>query len=76
MEPGYEEYYTCRVCGKLYQGKEGINEIGSLDTIKISAEGHKGGENWLLNADKHWKECAVCQKRIEEADHIYENEKL
>ena len=75
VEPGYEEYYTCRVCGKLYQGKEGINEIGSLDTIKISAEGHKGGENWLLNADKHWKECAVCQKRIEEADHIYENEK-
>ena len=75
VEPGYEEYYTCRVCGKLYQGKEGINEIGSLDTIKISAEGHKGGENWLLNADKHWKECVVCQKRIEEADHIYENEK-
>ena len=75
VEPGYEEYYTCRVCGKLYQDKEGINEIGSLDTIKISAEGHKGGENWLLNADKHWKECAVCQKRIEEADHIYENEK-
>ncbi len=35
----------------------------------------KAGENWLLNADKHWKECAVCQKRIEEADHIYENEK-
>ena len=75
VEPGYEEYYTCRVCGKLYQDKEGINEIGSLNTIKISAEGHKGGENWLLNADKHWKECAVCQKRIEEADHIYENEK-
>ena len=74
-ESGCEEYYTCRVCGKLYQDKEGINEIGSLDTIKISAEGHKGGENWLLNADKHWKECAVCQKRIEEADHIYENEK-
>ena len=75
VEPGYEEYYTCRVCGKLYRDKEGISEIGSLDTIKISAEGHKGGENWLLNADKHWKECAVCQKRIEEADHIYENEK-
>ena len=73
-ETGYEEYWKCQTCGKLFSDEAGTDEIASLDDIQIPAKGHEEGNEWLSDAEKHWKECAVCQEKTEEADHVYVNE--
>ena len=73
-ETGYEEYWKCQTCGKLFSDEAGTDEIVSLDDIQLPAKGHEEGNEWLSDAEKHWKECAVCQEKTEEADHVYVNE--
>ena len=73
-ESGYEAYWKCQTCGKLFSDEAGTDEIASLDDIQIPAKGHEEGNEWLSDAEKHWKECAVCQEKTEEADHVYVNE--
>ena len=73
-ESGYEAYWKCQICEKLFSDEAGTDEIVSLDDIQIPAKGHEEGNEWLSDAEKHWKECAVCQEKTEEADHVYVNE--
>ena len=73
-ESGYEAYWKCQICEKLFSDEAGTDEIVSLDDIQIQAKGHEEGNEWLSDAEKHWKECAVCQEKTEEADHVYVNE--
>ena len=73
-ESGYKAYWKCQTCGKLFSDEAGTDEIASLDDIQIPAKGHEEGNEWLSDAEKHWKECAVCQEKTEEADHVYVNE--
>ena len=73
-ESGYEAYWKCQICEKLFLDEAGTDEIVSLDDIQIPAKGHEEGNEWLSDAEKHWKECAVCQEKTEEADHVYVNE--
>lgn len=50
---GKEAYYTCSVCGKHYEDKDGQNEIVSLDEYGIiPAAGHEWGEpEWSWSED-------------------------
>lgn len=73
-ESGYEAYWKCQICEKLFSDEAGTDEIVSLDDIQIPEKGHEEGNEWLSDAEKHWKECAVCQEKTEEADHVYVNE--
>ena len=51
---------TCTTCGYVIQ--------------KALGHTHKPVDEWLSDANNHWRACYTCDKRVEETSHIYDNE--
>lgn len=69
-DEGVTEYWTCTVCEKLFSDGEGKTEITQADTVIPVTDNHTYGE-WKSDKDGHWKECEVCGKAAEKADHDF-----
>ena len=39
-----------------------------------NAHTHTAGEEWVTDGDKHWKECSVCNAKLEEAAHKFSSD--
>lgn len=61
-ESGYEEYWTCSTCKKMFSDKDGEHEI--TEPVVIDATGHKWGE-WNVTKeatyDKEGEETRICE---------------
>lgn len=69
-EKGYEEYYECSVCGKLFDDENGLTRIYAVP--ELAPTGHKWG-SWQKDAEKHWQECENrCGKINSENSHIWD----
>lgn len=62
-------YYTCSKCNKMYSDEAGTNEVTD---ITVPATGHSASDSWKYDETNHWKECVGCDKKYEEAAHIYQ----
>lgn len=69
-DEGITEYWTCTVCEKLFSDGEGKTEITQADTVIPVTDNHTYGE-WKSDNSGHWKECEVCGKAEEKADHDF-----
>lgn len=69
-DEGITEYWTCMVCEKLFSDGEGKTEITQADTVIPVTDNHTYGE-WKSDNSGHWKECEVCGKAAEKADHDF-----
>ena len=69
-DEGVTEYWTCTVCEKLFSDGEGKTEITQADTVIPVTDNHTYGE-WKSDNSGHWKECEVCGKAAEKADHAF-----
>lgn len=69
-DEGVTEYWTCTVCEKLFSDGEGKTEITQADTIIPVTDNHTYGD-WKRDNSGHWKECEVCGKKTEKADHDF-----
>ncbi len=69
-DEGVTEYWTCTVCEKLFSDGEGKTEITQADTVIPVTDNHTYGE-WERDNGGHWKECEVCGKKTEKADHDF-----
>ena len=69
-DEGITEYWTCMVCEKLFSDGEGKTEITQADTIIPVTDNHTYGD-WKRDNSGHWKECEVCGKKTEKADHDF-----
>lgn len=69
-EDGNIEYYTCSVCGKIYEDAAGTIEISLADTV-LPATGHSYGTEYEHNSAEHWHECATCGDRIDVGAHTF-----
>ena len=69
-DEGITEYWTCMVCEKLFSDGEGKTEITQADTVIPVTDNHTYGE-WKSDNSGHWKECEVCGKVAEKADHNF-----
>ena len=69
-DEGITEYWTCTVCKKLFSDGEGKTEITQADTVIPVTENHTYGD-WKSDNNGHWKECEVCGKKTEKADHDF-----
>ena len=69
-DEGNTEYWTCTVCEKLFSDGEGKTEITQADTVIPVTENHTYGD-WKSDNNGHWKECEVCGKVAEKADHDF-----
>lgn len=69
-DEGVAEYWTCTVCKKLFSDGEGKTEITQADTVIPVTENHTYGD-WKSDNNGHWKECEVCGKKTEKADHDF-----
>lgn len=56
-QDGYEDYYECISCGKLFQDKACTEEI--TEPQKATAWGHRFG-NWAAEDEGHYRQCPVC----------------
>ena len=71
-EPGSADHYSCTVCGNIFADPDGL--IGtSEEELSIPALGHDSSGEWQSNESSHWKICARCGVRIEEAQHSFSN---
>ena len=69
-DEGITEYWTCTVCEKLFSDGEGKTEITQADTVIPVTDNHTYGD-WKSDNSGHWKECEVCGKKTEKADHDF-----
>lgn len=69
-DEGITEYWTCTVCEKLFSDGEGKTEIAQADTVIPVTDNHTYGDIQSDNGG-HWKECEVCGKAAEKADHDF-----
>ena len=69
-DEGVAEYWTCTVCKKLFSDGEGKTEITQADTVIPVTDNHTYGD-WKRDNSGHWKECEVCGKKTEKADHDF-----
>lgn len=69
-DEGITEYWTCTVCEKLFSDGEGKTEITQADTVIPVTDNHTYG-GWIRDNSGHWKECEVCGKIAEKADHDF-----
>lgn len=69
-DEGVAEYWTCTVCTKLFSDGEGKTEITQADTVIPVTDNHTYGD-WKRDNSGHWKECEVCGKKTEKADHDF-----
>ena len=69
-DEGITEYWTCTVCEKLFSDGEGKTEITQADTVIPVTDNHTYG-GWKRDNSGHWKECEVCGKKTEKADHAF-----
>ena len=69
-DEGITEYWTCTVCEKLFSDGEGKTEITQADTVIPVTDNHTYGD-WKRDNSGHWKECEVCGKAAEKADHAF-----
>ena len=69
-DEGITEYWTCTVCEKLFSDGEGKTEITQADTVIPVTDNHTYG-GWKRDNSGHWKECEVCGKIAEKADHDF-----
>lgn len=69
-DEGVTEYWTCTVCEKLFSDGEGKTEITQADTVIPVTDNHTYGD-WKRDNSGHWKECEVCGKKTEKADHDF-----
>ena len=69
-DEGITEYWTCTVCEKLFSDGEGKTEITQADTVIPVTDNHTYGD-WKRDNSGHWKECEVCGKKTEKADHDF-----
>ena len=60
ISTGSEER-VCTYCGKI------------LETRTIPKLDHSISENYLYNADTHWKACSSCHQELYEEDHVFDN---
>ncbi len=66
-EGGNTEYYTCKLCNKLFSDAEATTETALADTV-ITAKGHSYVDN--KNETHHWTECS-CGAKTEDIAHEY-----
>jgi len=55
-ENGRIAHFAC-YCGKAYADRWGFQEIGDSEDVTLNALGHSFGNEWLSDADNHWKAC-------------------
>lgn len=75
-EAGYNEYWTCKTCGKYFSGEKGENAIADLAAWKtgdgkINATGHNYGDITYTWSDGNTsctakKVCSVCKDEVTE----------
>jgi hypothetical protein len=69
-EAGYETYWTCSVCNKLFSDENGTAEITA--PIVIPVIDHSFGTEWNYNTVNHWKECS-CGEKSDISAHTFGN---
>ncbi len=68
-QDGYEAYWKCDGCGKMFSDENGKNEISA--PVVVEATGHSGGTATCTAK----AECAVCGEEYGElAAHVYDRE--
>lgn len=67
-DDGTIEYYECTKCHKKYADEDGTQEVTD---IVIPATGHTLTDNWLSDANTHWKVCFICTEKVDEAAHTF-----
>lgn len=65
-EAGYEAYWQCSVCQKLFSDEAGTREISSPTAIAKNNE-HK--YEWKSDETQHWQECSVCLTKTDKENH-------
>ena len=73
-EAGYEEYWTCSSCGKMFSDADGQNEISSPTVIP--AIGHDYGGWTAATEEKHQRVCKHDASHIDYADHEWDKGKV
>lgn len=68
-EPGSADHYSC-TCGNIFADPDGLIET-TKEELSIPALGHDSSGEWQSNESSHWKICARCHVRIEEAQHSF-----
>ena len=68
-EPGSADHYSC-TCGNIFADSDGLIGMSEED-LSIPALGHDSSGEWKSNESSHWKICARCPVRIEEAQHSF-----
>ncbi len=75
-EKGNLLYYTCSVCGKLFNDENGKNET-TLENVTLPALGHLFNENvYESDGNSHWQKCVRegCGHTTEKTLHNYNQE--
>ena len=63
-------YYTCE-CGKWYYDQEAQKEITNQNDVIKAKTAHSYGEEWVKDANYHWKICSVCGEE-DKQDHTWD----
>lgn len=62
-------YWSCSVCGKLFEDANGTTEIRAADTVLPAR--HAYAERWEKDAEYHWKVCTACGLCSEKQPHSF-----
>jgi len=65
---GNSEYYGCETCGAMYSSESGEQRVTMLDVGVVGS--HEYGE-WQYEGEIHYRQCKVCSKKADKAEHIY-----
>ena len=76
-EAGYNEYWTCKTCGKYFSDEKGENAIANLDAWKtgdgkINATDHSWGTWTKDDNDHHKRVCANDASHVETRPHVWD----
>lgn len=69
---GYESYWVCTDCGTAFGDSKLSKVITAPKTIPATE--HKKLESWNGDGAGHWRECANCDERFDEAKHVCDRE--
>lgn len=70
-ERGYDAYFVCSRCGKLFLDENGKNET-TLGEIEIAPLKHLYSESdYKMDDNSHWHECTRCHAIIDKTIHSY-----
>ena len=63
---GNIEYYTCSKCNTKFSDAAATKTV---EDIVVKATGHKVVDKWVSDSTAHWKACANCDTKLENANH-------